>query len=281
MSFFRYPGGKKKLRNEIKARLIDLAEHAKEPIQYREPFFGGGSIGLLFLSQSATTKSIWINDKDIALCCLWTSIIKYVDEFIKLVEQFEPSVEQFYTIKDELLALNEMPKTEKEIIDLALKKLAIHQISFSGLGVKSGGPLGGKKQESKYGINCRWSPKYIAKKAKTLSKQFASIDIHEGKCTNLDFSEVIEENSARSLIYLDPPYYVKGNELYQFGFTYDDHKRLMSCLKSTQHLWLLSYDDCPEIRELYSWAHIEELDVQYSIAGSTKKGELLISNIKK
>ena len=53
----------------------------------------------------------------------------------------------------------------------------------------------------------------------------------------------------------------------------------MNVLKSTPHKWLLSYDDCKEIRELYSWAKIEELDVKYSISGATKKGELLISNI--
>jgi len=46
-------------------------------------------------------------------------------------------------------------------LDVGFKKLAIHQISYSGLGTKSGGPLGGKSQESIYKIDCRWSPKHI------------------------------------------------------------------------------------------------------------------------
>ncbi len=172
-----------------------------------------------------------------------------------------------------------LPFAKENILDIAIKKLAIHQISFSGLGTKSGGPLGGKEQKSKYGIDCRWSPDYICKKIQQLHIQFSKIKIEQSVCTNLDFYDVINDESCKALIYLDPPYYIKGNELYQHGFSEDDHKRLMNVLKSTPHKWLLSYDDCKEIRELYSWAKIEELDVKYSISGATKKGELLISNI--
>ena len=65
MSLFRYPGGKKKIKTIITSKLIELSKsHANESLQYREPFFGGGSIGILFLSESATTSNIWINDKD-------------------------------------------------------------------------------------------------------------------------------------------------------------------------------------------------------------------------
>ena len=260
---------------------MELSEqHKSELLQYREPFFGGGSIGLLFLSESAITSNIWINDKDKALCCLWTCIINHHDNLIKLIKNFKPSVDKFYAIKKELLELEIMPTEENEILDIALKKLAIHQISFSGLGTKSGGPLGGKEQKSKYSIDCRWSPEYICKKIIYLNEKFSKIKIEQSSCTNLDFQNIIDDNSYKSLIYLDPPYYVKGNELYQHGFSIEDHKRLMLSLKKTKHIWLLSYDDCPEIRELYSWAKIEELDVKYSIAGSTKKGELLISNKK-
>ena len=88
MSFFRYPGGKKKIKKTIKSKLLDLSEQHKdksEHLQYREPFFGGGSIGLLFLSESSFINNIWINDKDKALCCLWTCIINNHESLIKLI----------------------------------------------------------------------------------------------------------------------------------------------------------------------------------------------------
>ena len=47
-------------------------------------------------------------------------------------------------------------------------------------------------------------------------------------------------------------------------------------LKETTHLWLLSYDNCDEIRELFDWACIVEIPVKYSINKAIDKTELLI-----
>ena len=98
----------------------------------------------------------------------------------------------------------------------------------------------------------------------------------EVRFTNLDFAELITDTSEKALIYLDPPYYVKGNQLYQHGFSDDDHFRLADLLKSTAHRWILSYDDCPEVRALYHWAEVRTVSVNYSIAGAQRERELLI-----
>ena len=76
-------------------------------------------------------------------------------------------------------------------------------------------------------------------------------------------------------------YYEKGNDLYQFGFSERDHVRLSEALKSTDHEWLLSYDDCQNVRDLYSWAKIKSVNVNYSIKGSREKKELIITKDKK
>ena len=57
----------------------------------------------------------------------------------------------------------------------------------------------------------------------------------------------------------------------------EHHRRLAAKLKEMKQPWLLSYDDCPEVRALYSWAQIETVDVGYSICGQTRKRELLVS----
>lgn len=268
MSFFRYPGGKSKLRKEIVNKLSAQAAH--KGLQYREPFFGGGSIGLKFLADSQHITKAWINDKDVGIACLWTSVIRYHEEFKERVKSFKPSVQAFHEIRSELIAQTAMPSQDK-IIDIGFKKLAIHQISYSGLGTKSGGPLGGAKQESDYKVDCRWSPKYICKKIDKVHGFLGNLEIHENCCTNLDFSDLIKDNTCDSLLYLDPPYYIKGNDLYQHGFTVEDHKRLAVALKNTKHNWLLSYDDCQDIRDLYKWASLESLDVNYSITATKNK----------
>lgn len=278
MAFFRYPGGKSKLKKSILSHL-NTYSYMRE-FEYREPFFGGGSIGLEYIL-SNNWRDVWINDKDIALSALWTSVIQYPDELKALVSGFTPTVEAFDQFKYDLTHITDT----YDVVYTGFKKLAIHQISYSGLGTKSGGPLGGRDQVSKYPIDCRWSPKYICGKIDAIHKRLSYSNIRYGECTSTDFMPLIQQEGD-AILYLDPPYYVKGNDLYQFGFTEDDHFRLASALKDTSHMWLLSYDDCPEVRDLYSWAEIEPVNVNYSITAtkdvesgnrsSRKRVELLI-----
>ncbi len=269
LSFVRYPGGKSKLRDQIAKRLAEQTEH--EGLEYREPFFGGGSIGLKIVSDNADITRLWINDKDVGIACLWTAVIRHHDEFKERVCSFTPTVEAFYELRHELTTLSAMPTEPGRTVDLGFKKLAIHQISYSGLGTKSGGPLGGVGQKSQYKIDCRWSSDYICKKVDKLHDLFAAIEVRGNCCTNLDFADVIEDTECRCLLYVDPPYYVKGNDLYQHGFTPEDHERLAGALRKTEHAWVLSYDDCDEVRQLYQWAHVESLDVNYSITAIKDK----------
>jgi len=265
-SFFRYPGGKSKLRNEI------TQEITKNPIckylEYREPFFGGGSIGLCLLD---AFSCVWINDKDIGVSCLWTSVINYPEKLKSEVLGFVPSVDNFHKFRKDLVSTVKLPDIPEELVRVGFEKLAIHQISYSGLGTKSGGPLGGESQESKYKIDCRWSPEYICQKIDLLHAKLSNMRIHHNSCTNHDFEQVINNKHQMAMIYLDPPYYLKGNDLYQEGFTKQDHERLASLLKNSGHYWVLSYDDCPEIRALYDWAEIKTINVNYSITASKKK----------
>ena len=268
---FRYPGGKSKLKKQIVTRLDEMRNGSRQ-IEFREPFFGGGSIGCMFIEQNPNLKKIWINDYDLGIASIWTAIINNPASLKSKVQQFVPSIPAFDDFKTELLK-KPLLSTSEEMTEFGFKKLAIHQISYSGLGTKSGGPLGGRDQKSQYKIDCRWSPKYICKKIDLLHERFSKISaIRQNSCTNLDFAELIQDERTQALIYLDPPYFVKGNDLYQHGFSVQDHERLAQCLKDTGHRWLLSYDDCPEIRDLYSWATIQEIDgVSYTITALKDK----------
>jgi DNA adenine methylase len=77
--------------------------------------------------------------------------------------------------------------------------------------------------------------------------------------------------------------------LYQFGFSYQDHIDLNEILKNNKNKnWVLSYDDCNEIRNLYSWAKVSEITNVNTITNSRckntgeRKGnlkkELIITN---
>ena len=64
-----------------------------------------------------------------------------------------------------------------------------------------------------------------------------------------------------------------------------DHQRLVDNLKACEHKWLLTYDDCEQVRDSYSFANIYPYELQYGMGNgkdkSAKKGkELIITNYK-
>ncbi|CAN5534544.1 hypothetical protein BH11PLA2_BH11PLA2_16070 [soil metagenome] len=279
IEFFRYPGGKAKLQNEIIKRLPSL-----EGKEYREPFFGSGKIGLKLLADQRLS-SIWINDADHGIASLWNAILWFPEDLMERVRKFTPTTGAFYAIREELLGIKRMPQKRARVVDLGFKQLVAHQTSYSGLGAMSGGPLGGASQ-----VNCkvdsRWKSSVRCKQIRTIHNQLAAISVRDQRCTNLDFSVLITDTSRESVLYLDPPYYVQGPNLYLHSFTVNDHERLAELLRNTKHAWVLSYDDCPEIRAMYNWANIDTVAVKCSIRHlknsktgqktAAKKTELLI-----
>lgn len=122
----RYPGGKSKLSNR-------LIEKFKIAGQFREPFFGGGSIGVKMLD---SVKNMWVNDKDYGISCFWNSVAKYPQELIDKIQSFVPSVESFYQIKNELLT-----EVNQNIETLVFLHLMDHLISLLSQNRKFGGLL--------------------------------------------------------------------------------------------------------------------------------------------
>src|SRR5665213_2565519 len=71
-------------------------------------------------------------------------------------------------------------------------------------------------------------------------------------------------------MFLDPPYFAKGRDLYPESMKPNQHKEL-ACLLRQRTNWIMSYDICPEITDLYSWAKKIEVEFRYSIDGFKKK----------
>lgn len=99
---------------------------------------------------------------------------------------------------------------------------------------------------------------------------------------NQDFETLIKHyDRPDAFFYADPPYF-STEDMYEVGFGWDDHVRLKSTLKSIKGKFLLSYNDCPEIRELYEGLSIFDFSRTHSMAQRYEAGkefkELLIGN---
>ena len=102
---------------------------------------------------------------------------------------------------------------------------------------------------------------------------------------NRDFERVIRQyDRPESFFYCDPPYYATEDYYKDVGFTTSDHERLADCLAGIEGKFLLSYNDCPEIRDLYDGPEyrIESLTRLHNMKQRFNAGEqfpeLLISN---
>jgi DNA adenine methylase len=272
--FFRFPGGKRVMAAEIGAYILWQAEGLKD-VEYREPFLGAGAVGLHVLSKVLPTAPAWINDRDPGIACLWMAVVRHPEALKARVMAFQPSVAAFDEYK---AALVESPDFTDPVavLDLGFKKLALHQISRSGLGVKAGQPLGGRDQ-SWGAIDGRWNAERICRDIDLAHSVLAGRRQH-GRCTNVDFAELIADAPANTIIYLDPPYYAKGPGLYLHAFGPEDHVRLRDALAQTRARWVLSYDDVPQVRSLYrEWATLHATDMtRYSIQARATR-EILIT----
>lgn len=100
---------------------------------------------------------------------------------------------------------------------------------------------------------------------------------------NRDFEKIISQHDSKTtFFYLDPPYYFSEAYYNNVKFTANDHNRLALALKNIEGFFLLSYNDCIEIRTLYkdyyifSYERLSNMSQRYD-GGSTFR-ELLISN---
>ena len=99
---------------------------------------------------------------------------------------------------------------------------------------------------------------------------------------NQDFETLIKHyDRPDAFFYADPPYF-STEDMYAVGFNLDDHVRLRDTLKNIKGKFLLSYNDCPEIRELYNGFSLFDFSRTHSMAQRYEAGkefkELLIGN---
>jgi len=264
---FRYPGAKNKLLPIIEEYLIQLG--IEQQSKFADVFVGGGSV-LLRVAEKYPNIELYGNDKDYWIASFW-QIVSNNDNY-KLFELFKlmdqpVTLEHFYKLR-------ETPPLSD--IEAAYYAIFFNRTSFSG--ILSSGPIGGKKQLSKYTVDCRWNLNKLKEKilkCHNLLKGRTTID-------NLDYIKYNILTSTDCIAYCDPPYFIKGDMLYSEKMSKSCHLALADILNKRKN-WLLSYDDDPYIRNLYKNQNIVDLATRYCINGEKSswqsKNELLIYGI--
>jgi DNA adenine methylase len=268
---FRFPGSKTKLIKEILKKfpdhLIDkplLHDHIPTA-EYREPFFGSGAVGLTVLYTLPDGSKAWINDADRGIADYWKTVQQRHQELISQIQSCAKPTVSFY---DNCFIRATDPILDP--VDSAFITLLLHQCSYSGLGKKAGGPIGGMDQDGDYKIDCRWHPAKLIKDIEHCHTQFSHLDL---KITHGDFGQVFEDilDPEHTFFYCDPPYVKRGPELYAESMDATAHARLATLLLQTKSPWVLSYDDDTLVRNLYRHCNIHHITARYTVANGIQE----------
>lgn len=242
----RYPGGKSKALSQIIPHLpLNISE-------YREPFIGGGSVYLAIQHLlGSRVNRYWINDLNFDLFCFWTVARDEIELLVNKVTE----IKQKYADGRELF--QDLTRSDLKLtnFDRAVRFFILNRITFSGT-VDSGG-------YSQQAFERRFTESSI-ERLRLLSPCLSNSQI-----TNEDYEPLLSQEGEGVFIFLDPPYFsatksrlygVKGNLHTAF-----DHDRLAAQMRQCPHQWLMTYDNSPEIRKLFSFANITEWTLQYGM----------------
>ena len=252
----RYPGGKFYALKFI-LPILNAVPHR----HFYEPFFGGGSV--FFGKEKSKFNTVNDLDRDIINLYKVIQSPKSFKVFYKLFDDEIASRERHYEIK--MLE----PKNE---IDWAFKTFYLNRTSYSGI---INNPAWG------YAIGASSPPKNWSNFLLNAHEKIQNVQISQEH-----FREhLINIESENTLAYIDPPYYKADQKrAYQRSFGLDDHLELCNILRDSKFKFVLSYDNCEEVKNLYDWAFISTREWFYNTANSSgprKMGkELLISNFK-
>lgn len=257
---FRYPGGKYYALSLI-APFWQLRHD-----EYREPFLGGGSV---FFTKPKSKYNI-LNDIDAELMTTFR-VMQNQNQREVLLDRLANEVAS----KERWREIFEFKPVSE--IDIAFKYYYLNRTSFSG---KLSSPAWGYREKRSLPPS-RWKERIVPCGEK----------LDNALLLNDDFEDIIKmpPKGESVLMFIDPPYFSPPKKKhYRNGFNYEDHIRLMNSLYVTKFNFILTYDDIPEIRELYNWAKVYETKFFYRIDnsevfnGNRRMGcELIITNYEK
>lgn len=265
----RYPGGKGGLAPFL-ADLIEL--NGLGGCAYFEPYAGGAGAALSLLQCGAVAYA-HINDADPRIFAMWRAILDENARFVDRILDVPLNIVEWRRQQAICAAAD-----EGDVFALGFSAFYMNRCNRSGV-LRNAGPIGGMSQDGAWRLDVRFNREDLASRIRRLGDVRAYIRV-----TGLDAIDFLKNQlpsgrgRARAFVYADPPYVVKGRKLYLNAYSPGDHATLAGYLGRQATLpWLVSYDDTPLVRQLYSDHQLVPLPIRYSLNIKRSAQELLIA----
>jgi len=238
---------------------------------YVEPYAGGAGAALNLL-MGEYVQRIVLNDADPCVYAFWNAILKRKDDFVRRIVSTPVTIEEWEHQRE---IYRNQSRYSRIMVGFA--GFYLNRCNRSGIMV-NGGPIGGVEQDGKWRIGARFNKEELIRRIEKIHLFRDRISVHNFDA--IDFlTNVVNENTLhdKCLVYLDPPYFIKGRKLYLNHYIPCDHVNLASFMKGQTHFkWLMTYDDVPEIRHLYTNCNTISFQLNYSAHSRKLGNEVLI-----
>jgi DNA adenine methylase len=266
----RYPGAKSGLVGVIGDLVASATGKLGKPELFVEPFAGGASTGLRLVG-SGIVQRVLLADADPLVARFWQVAAADTEWLIDRMMDEPVTLERW----DHWRSWHPSDPSDR---DTAVKCLFLNRTTFSGILHGRAGPIGGRKQESEYKIDCRFNKEALAARLRFVGDLYSSnrlVDVwcKDWRATLDDVAEWYPQLIPNQVVaYLDPPYWSKSPKLYRKSFDpaggyaelspvrpvspleahgwLDDiaHYKLAGHLRHEAKVrWILSYDDHPDL----------------------------------
>jgi DNA adenine methylase len=264
----RYPGGKEGL-NRLLGKIIQL--NGLSDAIYAEPYAGGAGAGLRLLF-GEHVAGILINDLDYCVIAFWRSILDRTREFLQLLAKTPVTLDEWFLQR----SIYRKPARHSQL-RVGFATFFLNRCNRSGI-LMDGGPIGGIAQKGKWRLDARYYPDTMRRRIERIVAYRDRIQVF-----NLDSLEFLRKTvkplskKRNVFVYLDPPYYVKGSELYLNAYEHKDHERVSKFLAQSHDFhWLMSYDNVRPIRTMYDEMQQVAFGLTYTAYKRRVGRELLI-----
>ena len=261
----RYPGGKGKLAAYIKAL---LKENKLLDGEYVEPYAGGAAIAMELLFHEYVSR-VHINDLSRPIYAFWKSVLCHTDHLCKLVRDTPLTLRSWDKQKKAFA-------NQKDSDDLTLGFATFFLNRTNRSGILNGGIIGGRDQTGEWKIDARFNREELIHRIEAIAKMESRIQL-----TRMDALDFIKAHMpswpAKTLIYIDPPYYEKGRDLYYDFYQPDDHEKVQRFVarELSRKRWVVSYDNVAAIRALYKGCQQITYGIGYSAHNAREGSEAI------
>jgi DNA adenine methylase len=260
----RYPGGKGKLVPYIK-RIFD--ENDLVDGVYVEPYAGGAAVAMELLLHEYVRK-VYINDISAGVAAFWRSVLDNTDALCAAITRAKLTMREWEKQR-------EVQRRPDEHDDLALGYSTFFLNRTNRSGILNAGVIGGKAQTGEWKMDARFNARDLIQRIHTIARVRNRIEFHQLDALSF-LDSVAPLLPAKSLLYLDPPYYVKGSDLYLHHYEHDDHVKIakrVARLRSKH--WIVSYDNAPQVLPMYAKFRHFVYGLSYSAQDRYKGAEVM------